>query len=129
MADIQNGIKTIANYETGKMTITLVRDGADRGSTEIETREAAKLAVMLLMTAKAAFDMAGKRPNLARSVSHSFNLQPTSVAVGSSPIPDCEALIFAFGETEVGIAIPRSHLGALGQQLMALGGPQDRPAH
>ena len=131
MNDGVNGIKTSANHKTGLMTVVAVKDGKDIGTTEIETKNAARLAVMLLMTAKAAFDASGRQFETkdAGERLHTFILQPSTVGVGSSPIQGCDALIFQFGETAISIAIPRSSLVDLGKQMLALGGSLIGPAH
>jgi hypothetical protein len=120
--------KAKANPENATMEITMARNGTTFASVEINTKEASAIAGIVLSAAKAAYDGNGKsRPYLGQKEVSLTAVTPSGMNVAQSHTPESAMLIFHFGDTSLGIAIPQSELLTFGQHLMTLGAAG--PAH
>jgi hypothetical protein len=120
--EVVNGLKAAANAVTGKMILTLIKDGKSVGETEIETKKASSIASVVLHTAKTAHDMTGRPLIDAEDGKATYApIIPSGLNLGQSHMPNCTSLIFHFGESILAIAVPDAELKIFGQRLIALG--------
>jgi hypothetical protein len=116
----QNTFKVGADTVSGKMDITLMKDGIDLGSVQIDTKNASALAGIILGTAGEIFRVSGK-PNPYSTKEQAIDLTaiiPTGHNVGPGRKPGLSMLIFHFGDTALGIEVPNSDAQILGRRLM-----------
>jgi hypothetical protein len=105
------------------MHLSLMKDGVKLGSVEIDTKEAAAIAGIILGSARDAYDRSGKPPP-SSSKEEKIDLtaiHPSGYGIGPGRKPTSSMLIFHFGDTALGIELPNSGLIELGQRLMTLG--------
>ncbi|MCC8976418.1 hypothetical protein [Bradyrhizobium brasilense] len=112
---VKNGLKATADANTGKMEIALIRDGKEICVTDIELSETCAAAGLLLGAAATASDQLP--PQGAIPI---ISVAPTGYNFGRNHISGSDDLILYFGASALGIAIPRDHMAAIGQRLIAL---------
>jgi hypothetical protein len=108
----------------GTTQISLIRDGAVQASVEIDTKQVAAVAGTLLGAARDAFDLSGKPWPYSSEGSlemTAISCSGLSLGLGSGQTSQSVLLIFHFGETTLGISIPRSEARRFGERLMTLG--------
>ena len=108
-----------------KLNIAIKRDGEIFGSLDINTREAARLAVMILSAANKCFHDSGRPTPPAHATSTKIeSIAPSGHTVvldqTSSVMP-----VFCFGDTVLGIELSNQAARILGQQLLTLSADQD----
>jgi len=103
--------------ENGKIKVEFVVKGRSVGDFEVDSAKTTTIVAQMLAAAR----MAQEKSNspVAQPV-NSPALQPSKIGLGSCDIPDHEALMVQFGNTALGIALPRSVLQGLGQALQEL---------
>jgi hypothetical protein len=121
--------KAIADPAKATMEITMVRNGTPVASVEIDTKDASAIAGVVLSAAKSAYDEGNGRPRpyLGRKEVSLTAITPSGMNVSPGHTPQSVMMIFHFGDTSLGIAIPQSELLTFGQHLMTLGAAG--PAH
>jgi hypothetical protein len=105
--------------DQGKMRINLFDSGAENGSAEIEVYEASQIATAVLLAAREYQHPSGRAYD--KDAQRLSALAPSGVNFASSHVPGCISMIFHFGETSLGIAIPLTSVKEIGERLMALG--------
>ncbi len=114
------GLKVSANYGTGKMTLSLVKQTGTVGSLIIDTKNASQVAGNVLKTATKAHDLSGKsQPHKTKNDEVSMTVvRPSGHNVGPGSKSTSTTLIFHFGETTLGIEVPNADARILGRRLM-----------
>lgn len=121
MPEVRNAIKVEAQMQKRMLRLTVIRDGVDAGYTEVPLNQASSFAAIILKVAKDAYEALGTPiPEKPKPESCAI-ISPSSLGLGPSPELGCEALIFFFGETALGMSIPPEAATMVGQQLLALG--------
>jgi hypothetical protein len=123
-----NHFKVGANTN-GLMDITLVKDGHDLGSVQIDTKKASALAAVILATVSEAFRLSG-RPHPSHrkeDVAEYTVITPSGYNVGPGRKSGSRALMFYFGDTILGIELPDSELRTFGQRVMTAAADEGTP--
>jgi hypothetical protein len=109
-----------ADPASGTMSISLVKDGVSLGSVQIDTKEASRIAAIMLGSARDAYDLSGKPPPYSNK-DETLTLtaiHPSGCNVGPGRKSTSTMVIFHFGDTTLGIELPNSNARLLGQRLM-----------
>jgi hypothetical protein len=115
-----NSFEVTAVPASGTMEIAIKKDGVNLGSVEIDTKEASRIAAILLGTATKSYDLSGKPPptyskeegvNLTAIYASGYNVGPGRKSTS-------KMAIFHFGDTTLGIELPNSDAQSLGKRLM-----------
>jgi hypothetical protein len=106
------------------MQLTLIKDGIELGSVEMDAREASRIAGIILGAAREAHRISGK-PDQKSDKDDLTVIIPSGLNVAPGRKPDNVIAVFHFGETALGIELPNDNAQILAQRLMtsAAGGP------
>ncbi|TGV61653.1 hypothetical protein EN784_04600 [bacterium M00.F.Ca.ET.141.01.1.1] len=102
--------------QKGMMRVSIEENGKENAFCEMKTEEAGPIAAILLKVAKDAnanYPPTG-RPNFSILV-------PSGINVAPGHKPGYHTLVFHFGDTTIGFAIPHQELKTFGERLMTLG--------
>jgi hypothetical protein len=101
----------------GMISIQLVTGGKIAGGQKLEPEMAMGLVAQILAAAK----QTGKRVTPRAGDSGNWvSIEPSSMALGPSQIPNHESIILRFGDVELGVSIAVDTLRKIGQALIAL---------
>jgi hypothetical protein len=101
----------------GMISIQLVTGGKIAGGQKLEPEMAMVVVAQILTAAKQSGKRATPRPG---DPGNWVSIQPSSMALGPSQIPNHESIILRFGDVELGVSIPINTLRSIGQALIAL---------
>ncbi|RVD30186.1 hypothetical protein [Mesorhizobium sp. M4B.F.Ca.ET.017.02.2.1] len=102
--------------QKGMMRVSIEDNGKENAFCEMKTEEAGPIAALLLKTAKDA------NANYAPTGRSNYSvLVPSGINVAPGHKPGYHTLVFHFGDTTIGFAIPHQELQTFGQRLMTLG--------
>jgi hypothetical protein len=117
---VDNAFKVSADPTSGRMRISLVKNGRDLASIQIDTVEASRIAAILLGNARDAFDQSGK-PRPGKDNLTVAATSPSGFGIGPGRKSTSGMLLFYFGDSILGVELENSELRSLGQRLMTAG--------
>ena len=123
----ENTLTTKA-LRNGRLEISLVQDGVERGKFSIRPSRASSIAGQLLTMAREIHEASGvDLPDRTKQPSAWPIIQVSSIGLGPCPLPDHLCLVVTAGEAMLGIAVERSIARSLGASLMAASAEAAKP--
>jgi hypothetical protein len=125
-----SGFKVDPGSGDGQMSLMIMDGETSAIRLTIDAQSASKIAAGVLAGAKTAFELSGKPPPYT---SKDDPISLTAVACSGWSIgpdqtePSAVMLIFHFGETALGIRVPRTAVQLLAQRLLTVAAPTDLP--
>jgi hypothetical protein len=114
-----NNFKVRVDIASATMDITLTKDSVDLGSVKIDTKEASRIAGVILGAVRHAYDLSGKPPPYSGKEQVDLTVvSPSGCNVGPGRKSTQTMAIFHFGDTTLGIEMPHSIAQTLGRRLM-----------
>lgn len=121
MAQLQSAFNATADPITGIMQISLIKDGVNIASIEIKTKDASVIAGTVLGAAREAHDQSVKAPDYSKEEGTELTaITCSGFGIGPGQTSQSAILVFYFGDTAMGISIPRTELRTFGERLMTL---------
>ena len=123
-----NNFKVRVDIASATMDITLTKDSVDLGSVKIDTKEASRIAGVILGAVRHAYDLSGKPPPYSGKEQVDLTVvSPSGCNVGPGRKSGSRALMFYFGDTILGIELPDSELRTFGQRVMTAAADEGTP--
>jgi hypothetical protein len=119
---MDSGFRIDVLEEGKKIKLSFVGEGRSNSSATFGIEALGSLVATLLKAANSAgiaMAQAGG-PVSGGLAADWFPVRPSTTALGSSPEPNCEALVLGFGPTALAISLQRTSLRALGEGMIAL---------
>jgi hypothetical protein len=120
---MQNGLK-VDLADDHKLRIVLVVEGLESQPLVINAVEAGPIAAHILKAANVSFRKSGKPPS--ETPANVPVIQMDAMGSGNSGIPNHETLLFRFGDSALGIAVPKPMLKQMGETFLALSATESK---
>jgi hypothetical protein len=120
-----NNFNVSAIPATGTVKITLSKDGRELGFVEINRNKASALAATILGVAGRAFQLSGQPMPTEKEVDLTV-CAASGINIGPGRTAGTAILHFYFGDTVLGIELPKSALKGFGQKLMTVGADEGK---
>jgi hypothetical protein len=121
---MKNGFK-VDLADENKLRIVLVVDGSESRPLIIDAVEAGPIAAHILKAANVSFRKSGRPPS--ETPPNVPVIQMDAMGSGNSGIPNHETLLFRFGDSALGIAVPKPMLKEMGETFLALSATESKP--
>lgn len=113
----------IGTAPNGAVNLRISRDGDTIVDLPIPNHNAAFVAALLLAAAKDSLALANENKETVPPIGEGMrriNVLPSEISLTASQQPECETLVFACGNSQIGFDLQRSQLRWLGESLLAL---------